>query len=142
MELQALLLSNSFSNDIVIHEIYNHLWRNKNVLNENQKESILNDHFHFKKIIQTYFNDTSLSKNKDSMDYFLYWLENDMLGVLNDDCPYIDGLSQSLLIECPNITKDWLLSSNSIDDLPNKIYTIWKMITQNKKNIMYERTSA
>ena len=142
MELQALLLSNCLSNDIVINEIYNHLWRNKNVLNEKQKESIVNDHFHLKKIIQTYFNDKSLSKSTCSMNYFLCWLENDMLSVLNDDYAYIDGLSPNLKKECPHITKEWLLSLNSIDDLPDKIYTIWKMMTPNKKNIMYERTSA
>lgn len=142
MELQALLLSNNIPNDIVINEIYNHLWRNKNVLNEKQKEAIVHDHFHLKKIIRTYFNDTSLSKNKESMDYFLCWLENDMLSVLNDDYAYIDGLSPNLKKECPDITKKWLLSLNSMDELPDKIYTIWKMMTPKKKNIMYERTST
>lgn len=141
MELQALLLSNNIPNDIVINEIYNHLWRNKNVLNEKQKEAIVHDHFHLKKIIKTYFNDTSLSKKKESMDYFLCWLENDMLSVLNDDYAYIDGLSPNLKKECPDITKEWLLSLNSMDELPDKIYTIWKMMTTNKKNIMYNRTT-
>ena len=141
MELQALLLSNNIPNDIVINEIYNHLWRNKNVLNEKQKEAIVHDHFHLKKIIRTYFNDSSLSKNKESMDYFLCWLENDMLSVLNDDYAYIDGLSPNLKKECPDITKEWLLSLSSMDDLPDKIYTIWKMMTPNKKNIMYDRTT-
>jgi len=141
MELQPLLLSNSIPNDVVIGEIYSHLWRNKNVLNKKQKEAIVHDHFHLKKIIQTYFNDTSLSKNKESMDYFLCWLENDMLSVLNDDYAYIDGLSPNLQKECPHITKEWLLSLSSIDELPDKIYTIWKMMTPNKKNIMYERTT-
>ena len=140
MEIQALLLSNSIPNDIVINEIYNHLWRNKNVLNEKQKEAIVNDHFHLKKIIQAYFNDTSLSKNKNSTNYFLYWLENDMLSVLNDNYPYIDGVSPNLKKECPYVNLDWLLSLDNVDELPDKIYTIWKMMTTNKKNIMYELT--
>lgn len=141
MELEALLLSNNIPNDIIVNEIYNHLWRNKNVLNVKQKNAIEHDHFHLKKIIRTYFNDTSLSKNKESMDYFLCWLENDMLSVLNDDYAYIDGLSPNLKKECPDISKEWLLSLSSMDDLPDKIYTIWKMMTPNKKNIMYERTT-
>lgn len=141
MELQALLLSKKIPNDIVINEIYNHLWRNKNVLSEKQKAAIVHDHFHLKKIIQTYFSDTSFSKNKESMDYFMYWLENDMLSVLNDDYAYIDGLSPNLQKECPHITKEWLLSLDNIDDLPDKIYTIWKMMTTNKKRIMYERVT-
>tara|TARA_Y100000389_G_scaffold64707_1_gene60776 strand:- start:208 stop:693 length:486 start_codon:yes stop_codon:yes gene_type:complete len=141
MELQALLLSKSIPNDIVVNEIYNHLWRNKKVFNQKQKEAIVHDHFHLKKIIQTYLNDTSLSENKESMDYFLCWLYNDMLSVLNDDYAYIDGLSLNLKKECPDISKEWLLSLDNIDDLPDKIYTIWKMMTTNKKNIMYERTT-
>lgn len=141
MELQALLLSNSIPNDIVIHEIYNHLWRNKNVLNALQKDSIVNDHFHLKKIIQTYFNDTSLSKIKESQDYFLCWLENDMLNVLNDDRSFMDGLSENLKNECPHIDMEWLLSMDSNDELPRKVYDLWKMMTPKKKNIMYERTS-
>ena len=72
MELQALLLSNNIPNDIVINEIYNHLWRNKNVLNEKQKRSLLcTIIFISKKLFGLISMIISLSKNKESMDYFL-----------------------------------------------------------------------
>ena len=141
MELQPLLLSNVITNDVVINVIYNHLWRNKNILNDSQKESIIHDHFRLKKILKRYFDDNSLSKSPSHSDYFLAWLENDLVGVLNDNYPLIFGLSAELKKECPNITMDELLNFDTVDKLPDKIYWLWKLMTQEKKLRMYELTS-
>lgn len=141
MELQPFLLSNRLPKEIVLHEIYKYLWKNRNVLTDVQKDSIINDHFHLNKIVNKYYNDSSLSRNKRSERYFLLWLENDILSVLNDDRGFIDGISDNLLIECPGVTKGFLLSCDSIDDLPEKIYTLWTMMTPIKKTTMYNRTN-
>jgi hypothetical protein len=139
MELQALLLSSVLPQDVVLNDIYNHLWRNKNVLTDDLKTAIIHDHFRLEKIVMKYYNDTSLSRKPSHDDYFLCWLENDLLGVLNDDMGFMDGLSENLQRECPGITRDWLLSCESVDDLPEKVYSVWKLMTNEKKAIMYER---
>lgn len=137
MEIQALLLSNMFPNDIV-YEIHNKLCMNKIILTDLQKESIIFDHFHLKKIILRYYRNTLFGRNPNDDDYFMYWLENDMLNVLNDDKPYIYGLSRNLRAECPELTKEYLLSSPVWEQLPKKIYFIWKMMTVEKKLKMYQ----
>lgn len=137
MEIQALLLSNMFPKDIA-YEIHNKLCMNKNILTALQKDSIIFDHFHLKKIIRSYFRNTLFGKNPNHDDYFMYWLENDMLNVLNDDKPYIDGLSINLRAECPELTKEYLLSSPAWEQLPQKIYCLWKSMTDEKKMKMYQ----
>lgn len=141
MELQALLLSKTLPTDVVLHHIYPQLCKNRNILTEPQKESIINDHFHLKKIIRQYRNDTSLSLNKRSSDYYMYWMENDMIGILNNDQSLINGISDSLLQECPEVTKAFLLESAPVDMLADRLYTLWTMMTPEKKRIMFERTN-
>jgi hypothetical protein len=139
MELQALLTSKSLPNEIVIQEIYNHLWRNRNLLNEAHTEAIVYDHFHMKKIIHSYFISENLSKDSKSDDYFLAWLENDMISCLNDNQSLIDGLSHSLKAECPDLTISQLLGCESVEKLPEKIYFLWKQMTSCKKLEFYQR---
>ena len=55
MEILPLLQSNCLSNDIVLNEIYNHLWRMKTPLSSELKDAIIWDHFHFKKIVMMYY---------------------------------------------------------------------------------------
>jgi hypothetical protein len=141
MELQALLTSNILPKDIVIHNIYNHLWRNRNLLNKSQIESIVEDHFHMKKIIRMYFRCENLSNDQNSDDYFLIWLENDMIYCLNDNQQLINGISPLLKNECPDITLNLLIGCGSIDKLPEKIYFLWKHMTYEKKMYFYNTCS-
>jgi hypothetical protein len=112
MELQALLTSNILPNDIVFHEIYKHLWRNKNLLNEAQTEAIVQDHFHLKKIIRAYFHCEQFSHEEYCGDYDIYFLDSlvaDMLYFLNDNENYTwqGGLtSPSLEKRCPDLTEN------------------------------------
>lgn len=136
MEIQTLFLSNMFPNDIV-YEIYKKICVNRDILTDLQKEAILNDHFHLKKIIKSYYKNNLYGRDPNDDDYFMYWLENDMLNVLNDDTPFIYGLSDNLKAECPGLTKDYLLSSPPLKQLPEKIYILWKFMTCFKKIKMY-----
>lgn len=138
MELQALLTSNILPNDIVCHEIYNHLWRNRNLLNTAQTDAIVYDHFHMKKILNFYHTSENLSKNSESDYYFLVWLENDLISCLNDHLPLIDGLSPLLKAECPDMTVARLLECESIEKLPEKIYFLWKNMTYQKRSYFYQ----
>lgn len=107
------------------------------MLDEQQKESIIHDHFRFKKVVVHYFNNTSFSRLPSRDEYFLYSLENDMIRVLNDNVPLMCGLSDLLKTECPHIAMSWLLSP--ADKLQERVYTLWKSMTFEKKRVMYTR---
>ena len=141
MEILPLLQSNCLPNDIVVHEIYNRLWRMKTPLSSELKDAIIWDHFHFKKIVMMYYNNVDqFTRNKNDDDYFLIWLDNDMCGVLNDDRPLTDGLTTNLKQECPTLTMDYLMRNDHVDKLPDKVYELWKMMTTEKRNKLYELT--
>ena len=136
MEIQTLLLSNVLPTDIVLNNIYNHLWRIKSPLTKDLKESIVNDHFRFKKIVMSYYNSEIYSRRPESQFYFLDYLLNDMIDVLNDNYMMIDGVSPNLSNECPWMTIDYLM--DDMDGVLNsKLYDIWKIMTPEKKQIMY-----
>lgn len=139
MEILPLLQSNCIPNDIILNDIYNHLWRIKTPLSKELKDAIVYDHFHFKKTLLMYYNNVDqFSRNKQDDDYFLIWLENDLVGILNDERPLMDGLTDNLMKECPTLTKDYLLGYDHVDNLPNKVYELWRMMTPEKKKRMYE----
>lgn len=144
MEILPLLQSDCIlPNDIVLSEIYSHLWRLKcrSYLSKELRDAIVNDHFRFKKIVVMYYNNEIVfSRNKKDDDYFLIWLDNDLIGVLNDGKPLIYGISDKLREECPSIKMEYLLECVSADNLPDKVYELWKMMTPDKKKKMYELT--
>ena len=141
MEILPLLQSNCLSNDIIVNEIYNHLWRMKSPLSKELKDSIINDHFHFKKIVMMYYNNVDqFSRNKTEDDYFLIWMDNDLVGILNDEKPLMDGLTENLKKECPTVTMEYLLRCDHVDNLPDKVYELWKLMTPEKRKRMYERS--
>lgn len=87
-----------------------------------------------------YRNVDQFTRNKNDDDYFMVWLENDMIGVLNDDRPLMDGLTENLKKECPTLTMDYLMGCNNVDELPNKVYEMWKMMTNEKRKKLYGLT--
>ena len=137
MELQPLLLSSALSRDVVLTHIYSHLWRNRRRLTEDQADSIRGMWFHLRAVIARYMQDTSLSLDESSSDYFMWWLENDLLGVLNDGKPFIDGLSEGLKREYPWITKDHLLGIETKDTVLDKIEFLWSIMTFEKRMRMF-----
>lgn len=141
MEILPLLQSNSLPNDVIVNNIYNHLWRIKTPLSKDLKHAIIYDHFHFKKILMMYYmNVDQFTRNKNDEDYFLIWMENDMVSILNDNQSLLDGLSENLKEECPTLTKEYLMRLDHVDDLPNKVYELWKMMTVEKRKTFYELT--
>ena len=137
MEIQSLLLSDALPNDVVLCHIYPHLWRNRKLLTEEQTQCICEMWFYLRAIINRYMADTSLSLDQSSSDYFAWWLENDLLGVLNDDRSYMDGLSEGLRRECPGITKDFLMSPSTIETVFDKIAFVWSIMTFEKRMKMF-----
>lgn len=141
MEILPLLQSNCLSNDIVVNEVYKHLWRMKTPLSSELKDAIIWDHFRFKKIVMMYYkNVDQFTRNKNDHDYFLIWLENDLVGVLNDDKPLYDGMTENLKKECPTLTMEYLMRVDHVDELPNKVYELWKMMTTEKRKKLYDLT--
>lgn len=137
MEIQSLLLSDALPNDVVLCHIYPHLWRNRKLLTEEQTQCICEMWFYLRAIINRYMSDTSLSLDQSSSDYFAWWLENDLLGVLNDDRSYMDGLSEGLRRECPGVTKDFLMSPSTIETVFDKIAFVWSIMTFEKRMKMF-----
>ena len=137
MELRPLLLSTALPRDVVLTHIYPQLWRNRKRLTEDQADCIRSMWFYLRNITTRYMQDTSLSLDETSHDFFAWWLENDLLGVLNDGKPFIDGLSEGLKRECPWITKDRLLSHETGDTVIDKIGYIWSIMTFEKRMRMF-----
>lgn len=137
MEILPLLQSNVLPTDVVLDNIYNHLWRIKSPLSNELMTAIENDHFRLKKIVLKYYNSRDFSRNLNHEDYFLHWLLNDIIGVMNDREMLMDGISENLKKECPWITMDYLLDDMN-GKLNEKVYDLWKVMTPEKKSIMYE----
>lgn len=143
MEIQALLTSNILPNDIVCNQIYNHLWRNRNILNEAQTDSIVNDDFHLKKIVRLYLNGVySLSLRaylngtenvvveKYSDDYFMK-LYNDvgLNGLNNDMCRFLmKGVEDEELYQPAELYQDKLYHTQ----------LVWKQMTTSDKLEFYQ----
>lgn len=138
MELEALLLSDVIPRDIVLNDIYKHLCEKK-TLNEEQNNSIIYNHFLFKKVIFKYYRNKQFSRNPlHGQEYFLYWLENDLIGILNDNIPLNYGLSENMKKQCHGVTIEWLTSNVPPEGLPDKTYAIWKLMSNEKKQFMYD----
>ena len=137
MEIQPLLLSSALPRDVVLAYIYPQLWRNRKRLTADQTDRIRSMWFHLRTITLRYMQDTSLSLDDKSDDFFAWWLENDLLGVLNDGKSFIDGLSEGLKRECPWITKDHLLGLETKNTIFDKIEYIWSIMTFEKRMRMF-----
>jgi hypothetical protein len=151
MELQALLTSNILPSDIVCQEIYKHLWRNKNLLNEAQTEAIVEDHFHIKKIIRAYFNcedylHVEYDEDDEEFGYSIHYmtaLTGDMLYVLNDfeNFTYPGGLtSPSLEKRCPDLFTEKYIKMYGSGDLLEFTFFLWKQMTGSMKSEFYQST--
>ena len=142
VEIQSLLLSSILPRDIVIGEIYRHLYLTRTSELKELKTSIVNEHFYLTKVLLYYYKDSLYSKNSQDPNYFLYWVENDMLNNMNDHIPLASGLSQSLKEEFPNVTTIFLMKPIAVDELPNRIYELWSLTTHEKRRHMYSIAKA
>jgi hypothetical protein len=85
----------------------------------------------------SYHTSNSYSRDINSRDYFLYWLENDILYCLNDEIPIYEGISPNLVKMIPDITMGFLMKNVSVNELPDRICKIWTMMDNEKRNNCY-----
>ena len=111
MEIQALLTSYIIPNEIVSNEIYKHLWRIMNLLNEEQTEALQYKKKKKKKIIRTYFN---------SEEFFTS---------CGEKCEEIDLLSSSFVKE--NVSGDPLTEENV--EILRSFYRLSRPMTRSMK---------
>lgn len=86
-------------------------------------------------VIQTYYEDTSLSKDKTHKDYYLIWLENDMLFVINNNRSIHEGVTLKLIRDCSHILESFLTYKYPIDILEN-VKMIWDAMDRFQKQKM------
>lgn len=144
MEILPLMQSYALPLDIVVNNIYNHLWKLKSPLSDDLRDAIQHDHFHLKKSLMIYYKSKDFSHSYQDDDYYLDWFLNDMISVLNDDQILMDGISENLLRECPGMTVAILMNSFVYDrqEIIKNIYALWKLMTHEKKQKMYTKTLA
>jgi hypothetical protein len=145
MEIQAFLLSDALPRDIVIDCIYRHMYIHREALPPDLKKSIVNNHFLFKKMLLGYYNlcyeETPLySRDPLNDDFFLNWVENDIICIMNDDQFLMNGLSPELVKECPEITLQYLNKKVETKELPERIYDLWCMMTSEKQIKIYQQS--
>ena len=86
-------------------------------------------------VIQTYYQDTSLSTNKNDKNYYLNWLENDMLFVINNNRSLHDGVPFKLIKYCPAIL-DSIMNDVYPDDIVEHIKFLWEVMDKFQKKTM------
>jgi hypothetical protein len=133
MELEALLLSNKLLVDVVVGPIYKHLCSIKKPLSSSLTEAILHHHFYLIKLLLSYHINKQYSRSFRSSDYYLYWLENDLVYYLNDKIMLLNGLSNNLLERFPDVTIEFMCRKVEVVDLPKRIYTLWKMMDNEQR---------
>ena len=133
MELEALLLSNKLLVDVVVGPIYKHLCSIKKPLSNSLTEAILHHHFYLIKLLRSYQINRRYSRSLCSSDYYLYWLENDLVYYLNDKIMLLNGLSKELQGRFPDITLEFMSKKIEVVDLPERIYTLWKMMDNEQR---------
>jgi hypothetical protein len=143
MEILPLIQSNVIPLDVVLNDIYNHLWKIKSPLSDDLHEAIKHDHFHFKKTLLLYYRSDLFSHNIQDENYYLEWFLSNLTSVLNDNQLLINGVSDNLIRECPCMTIEILIHSFVYDKhtITKNIYTLWKLMTQEKKIKMYTESA-
>ena len=126
-EIGTLLLSSVLPQDVIIHEIYGkHLYKLKSTITTELKTSIVNMHYHFKKMLMIYYN--RFDKKPNYPYYFLKVLKIDLGLAINDD----DGEEVSREIIYAIYDEDI-----NVNDLPDHLYHIWCSLSLEKKHKVY-----
>ena len=86
-------------------------------------------------VIQTYYQDNSLSKDKKHKNYYLNWLENDMLFVINNHNSLYEAIPLKLIRSCPNILESIITNGSTVNIL-NHIRYLWDIMDDFQKQKM------
>ena len=137
IEIQTLYEYTKLPPD-VLDIIYNYLCKCKMICDELRSEIIIAHKIY--EIIEIYKRSYRLNVN--NYEYYQYWLEHDMLLMLNDNKPLILGLSKNLRNRYPNVMLQEYLHKKVTDTklLSCRIFKLWFMLTLKQKNQMYQNT--
>lgn len=126
MEVQPLLYM--FPQDISLL-IYNKLCILKKLPTELHTHII-----HFHHIHDIYRHYKSIFSNDPSHDdYYMYWLENDLVLHLNNNISTNNGVSIELKKEHSFITTEFLQKKIPIHDLSSRIFKLWCLFNLDKQ---------
>ena len=126
MEMQPVL--SIFPYDVSFH-IYNKLCILKRLPND------LNTHiliFHSIYDIILYYK-SLFSNDPVDDDYYLFWLENDLVLYLNNNLPTMYGVSTELKKEHPFITSEFLEKKIPVHELSSRIFKLWCLLNLTKQ---------
>ena len=126
MELQPVL--SIFPYDVSFL-IYNKLCTLKRIPTD------LNTHiliFHFIHDIIHYYK-SLFSNDPFDDDYYLFWLENDLVLYLNNHIPTMYGVSTELKKEHPFITSEFLEKKIPVHELSSRIFKLWCLLNLPKQ---------
>jgi hypothetical protein len=85
-------------------------------------------------LMYSYKFNKNISRNPNSHIFFLHQLENDIIGILNDNILLMNDLSQDLKDRVPEATLEFMSRHEKDDEVfPYRIYTIWKMLREEKR---------
>ena len=140
---------NNLPNDLQ-REIYNltlSLRKPKQVLTAQLKNDI--ETYHLLNDLLTYYH-VMFSDKMNSCNYYLDWLENDILCELNDNIPMIMGFTEELMKAFPGLTPDQIMfeindEKHSVHGQLQVIKKYWKHLSPEKRRSLYyftTRTSA
>lgn len=133
--VQTLLLSGVLPQDVIVQEIFGkHLYKYESPLNALQKDSIVRNHFLFKKLVIWYYN--TYDRRMGSPDYFLNVLDNDLFLAINEGY-YYSEVKSDFLESNPMLVETMLLGVSETD-LPVYIYDVWCMLDNDKRREVYD----
>ena len=118
----------------VLDIIYTHMCAIKKISSDLKNEIVM--YHRLFDIIDIYKIVFSLNKNDDN--YYKFWLENDLICMLNDNKPTSLGISTNLVERYPNITVKYLNEILCADMLSRRISKLWIMLTDQQKQHMYQ----
>ena len=83
-------------------------------------------------IIRTYYQDNSLSKDKNNKNYYLNWFRTTYLFVINNNRSIHEGVAFKLIRDCPNILS--LCFSTNIQMIYSNTSNLCGTLWTNTKN--------
>ena len=127
MEMEALFLSNLPTD--VVHKIYWDLCKSKTISDDLKHEIVW---FQKYKDLKELYMEVFFDDPQDD-DFYMFWLENNLLLKLNDGIPSNMGVSAKLQKEHPFITTEFLQRNVSTSDIDARTFRLWSLMNIKKK---------
>lgn len=84
-------------------------------------------------VLHLYRDEFSNAPNCTKCDFYLYWLENNLVLALNDGIPTSQGVSPELRHEYPFITTDFLRKTVPSEKIRCRTFRLWSLLNIRKK---------